>query len=221
MDTTLNKYVDNPLSYGPDKWQWVDQDFKSFNIFDTVKEIDEWIDLCKGFDVAIQAGGNFGIWPVRMSQIFNSVYTFEPDPEIVECLINNIVSGADGDVKIFHAALSNEDGRRVAVHRDEVHINNYGAGYIVDGDQCSTMTIDDLGLDACDLICLDIEGAELDALKGGEETISKHKPLIVVEDKPMPQLRHFNRSIGSPGAWLRELGYREAKKVHWDTIYAC
>lgn len=214
------KLIDNPLSYGPSQWQWPKADQKSFNIFDTVNEIDQWIDLCDGFDLAIQAGGNIGVWPLRLSQMFDVVYSFEPDPVIFDCLVTNVTGGmADNPVCLYHAALSDVDGKRVSVKRDPLLAMNYGAGYIVDGDQCSTMTIDSLQLQACNLICIDIEGAELHALKGAEETINKHHPLIVLEDKNMSQLSHFNRKVGDPGKWLIERGYALVKEVHWDSVY--
>jgi hypothetical protein len=44
-----------------------------------------------------------------------------------------------------------------------------------------TMRIDDLALPRCDLIYLDVEGEELNALKGAMETIERCKPVIVYE----------------------------------------
>jgi hypothetical protein len=43
------------------------------------------------------------------------------------------------------------------------------------------LSIDQLGLDNCDLIHLDIEGGEYDALMGAEQTIKQFRPLICLE----------------------------------------
>jgi len=45
------------------------------------------------------------------------------------------------------------------------------------------MTIDDLGLDACDLIQLDVEGFEAKVLQGASQTITRCRPVIMVEDR--------------------------------------
>jgi len=42
--------------------------------------------------------------------------------------------------------------------------------------------IDDLGLAACHLLKLDIEGMEVEALRGAEQTVRAHRPLIYVEN---------------------------------------
>jgi hypothetical protein len=44
-----------------------------------------------------------------------------------------------------------------------------------------TIIIDDLNLPGCDLIQLDIEGYELNALLGAVKTIKKYKPVLCVE----------------------------------------
>ncbi len=38
------------------------------------------------FEVAVQAGGNCGLWPRELGQKFETVYTFEPDPVNFRCL---------------------------------------------------------------------------------------------------------------------------------------
>jgi hypothetical protein len=44
-----------------------------------------------------------------------------------------------------------------------------------------TMTIDSFGLDRVDLIKMDIEGMELEALAGAMAIIQKHKPVLFIE----------------------------------------
>ena len=42
--------------------------------------------------------------------------------------------------------------------------------------------MDGLGLEACHLIKLDIEGMEVEALRGAEKTIGAHRPILYVEN---------------------------------------
>jgi hypothetical protein len=41
--------------------------------------------------------------------------------------------------------------------------------------------VDDLNLNACDFIQLDLEGYEFSALQGARKTIEKYKPLLCIE----------------------------------------
>lgn len=210
------KFIERDIGIGPKVWAWPKGDEKLFSIFEHVLDIDEWIHLCPSFDVAVQAGGAVGVWPIRLARSFKKVYTFEPQPDNFASLQWNC---QDKNVEMTNGALSNVH-KTVKIHSSIGERKNYGAGYIVDSpDGVPTYLIDELDLSSCGLICLDIEGAELDALKGAEQTIKAHKPLIVIEDKPLPHMNVFKRSVGDAGKWLQQFGYKNLHKVRWDTIY--
>jgi FkbM family methyltransferase len=64
---------------------------------------------------------------------------------------------------------------------DDNVFNLGGLGFGEDGEEVNTVTIDSLGLDQCDFIKLDLEGAEPLALSGAIETIKKFYPTILFE----------------------------------------
>lgn len=213
------KTITHDLGYGPAVWHWPDGDNKLRSCFDMVKEVDEWIDLCPSFICAVQAGGAVGVWPIRLAQKFGWVYTFEAHPENYEALRLNIKNQIN--ITAHHAPVSNNE-RAAKIHIRNEQRDNFGAGYILDDPQgIRCMTIDSLKASSCGLICLDVEGAELQALEGAVETIKRDKPLIVVEDKPLPQMSVFKRSQGAMGEWLKQFGYKLVKEVHWDKVYSC
>lgn len=165
---------------------------------------------CRGFDVAIQAGGNCGVWPASMGKTFRAVYTFEPDPINFRCLCAN--APAENIFK-FNAALGNVR-RPVGLHRRP---ENVGAHQVDGYGDIPTMRIDDLGLSTCDLIYLDIEGYELLALTAAHETIGRTRPVIVVEDKGMSE--RYGIPKGEVERWVCEtFGYRVAERVHRDVV---
>ena len=45
--------------------------------------------------------------------------------------------------------------------------------------------IDDLRLNRCDLIKVDVEGMECDVLEGSRETIAKHRPVLFIENNTL------------------------------------
>jgi hypothetical protein len=71
------------------------------------------------------------------------------------------------------------------------------------------ITIDSLGLDDIDLMQLDLEGFEYDALVGARETIERCKPVIIVES-----------TSDNVDTFLAEFGYVNWKKINrLDTMY--
>jgi FkbM family methyltransferase len=129
----------------------------------------------------VQAGGCVGIWPVRLSQFFSTVRTFEPEPVNFSCLEANTAHLAN--VIPVCAALG-ELEKRVSMVWPEMgrKAGNPGTFHVGDGSDAAMMTIDSLELDDCDLIYLDIEGYEVAALRGAAETIERCSPVIGVED---------------------------------------
>jgi len=99
------------------------------------------------------------------------VIAFEPNPAAFECLIHNCPS-----VDCFSFGLSDFEG--VA----GVQINdNSGASKLVLGDGVMLVILDDYNLPQLDFLKLDVEGFELKALKGAENTIRIHKPKMWIE----------------------------------------
>lgn len=178
--------------------------------FDGVTDLEAAYRHCAAFDVAVQAGGNCGVWPAAMGKRFGRVYTFEPDPVNFRCLCAN--APAETIFK-FNAALGNRH-RCVGLDRKP---NNAGAHQVNGVGPIPTLRIDDLELDACDLIYLDIEGCELGALQGAEETIERCHPVIAVEDKGMSE--RYGVKVGDVEMWLiNRFDYRVAVRVKRDVV---
>lgn len=170
--------------------------------------LDQAYQHCRGFDVAVQAGGNCGVWPAAMGKKFEAVYTFEPDPVNFRCLCANATAP---NVFKFNAALGNHRGT-VGL---EMRPGNCGAHKVSGPGSIPVLRIDDLGLTDCDLIYLDIEGSELHALRGAADTIEACWPVIVVEDKGVSK----EYAVGYIEKEMAErFGYRVAERVHRDTI---
>lgn len=177
----------------------------------TVDDIAVALNYCRDRRVVVQAGGNCGVWPRRMAEMFGVVYTFEPDAQNFTALAVNTADCAN--VIRFQAALGDAPGF-VDLERNTV---NCGAHYVSGAGPIPVMRIDDLGLSACDLIYLDIEGYELKALFGAARTILMHRPVIAFEDKGLSE--KFGTSQGVIEVWLADsFSYRVAERVRKDVI---
>ena len=155
----------------------------------------------KGRRICIQAGGCLGIWPLRLSQLFDRVITFEPEPTNYYCLQMNTAHLSN--VEAHNAALGQRSGG--SVHMKLTDIGNSGAHYAVPGGDIPVVCIDDLDLDDVDLIYLDVEGYESQALRGAINTIKRCTPVIGVEDK---RLNKLHGSISGAQWLVREFKYK-------------
>ena len=199
------------------EWYWPANDIKLVQVFDDVGDIDLTMKYVKNPQVCVQAGGACGVWPLRYAQLFDLVYTFEPMKANRECLMLNL-SGVD-NVTVFASALSDSvtNGDMLFEKSEK---DNYGAVYFKPGaGDVTTKTIDSLGLGACDIIQLDIEGYEPEALKGAIDTIERFKPVIVLEEKPLPQFAH--RDYKEARYFIEGLGYKQVDAIKRDVIFAC
>jgi FkbM family methyltransferase len=182
-------------------------------VFDMTIDLHKAIPHCKALDVVIQAGGNCGVWPVYLAGLFKTVYTFEPHPLNFVALAANTY--AYPNIVKFQAALG--DGRGLISIAEEE--GNCGSGYVEKRSSSiiPTLRIDDLDVAKCDLICLDIEGYELPALRGAALTIEKFRPVIMIEDKGLSE--KYKIKQGDAEAWLaKQYGYRVVARPHRDVI---
>lgn len=157
--------------------------------------------------VIIQAGGNAGFYPKKYASLFETVYTFEPDWLNFYCLNLNVPY--DNVVKI-QSCLGNEH-HLVSLKIKEI---NRGKNFVSGEGIYPTYKIDNLNLNCCSAIQLDVEGFEYYALLGGIETIKKYKPVIVLEMWDQLNHRYLKNINDLTYKLLEEIGYK-----HVDTFY--
>ena len=168
--------------------------------------------------LCIQAGGNLGFFPLKFAERFETVITFEPDPQNFHCLCRNVQN--DNVVKI-QAALGNEYNWVDIVSPDPNHVGLCEISRVDRGansQRVPTIRIDDLNVPACDLIQLDLEGYEFFALQGAEKTIRKFKPYLSIEMAGCEM--RYGVEAGALSRLIDELGYAQIDSVWLDNIYA-
>lgn len=117
-----------------------------------------------------------------------AVYAFEPNPQALPCLRVNMAKYAN--VTVFPYALGSSF-MDVAVKPDK--FNNLGANQIVPGGELAMMPLDAFTFPRLDFIKIDAEGYEPDILVGGEATMKKHRPVMLIEvNRPILEARGFS-----------------------------
>lgn len=166
---------------------WVDEEFywpkgetglkTSYNC---KGEIDPLLELTKGREVCVQAGGALGLFSKYLSRHFGRVYTFEPNPILFTALTYNV---PEHNVYKFPMALTRNKRNVGMATYDRYEKCNMGAWWTEGVGGIPGMPLDSFYFDALDLLILDIEGGEFDALRGAEGVIKKHHPVIHIEFK--------------------------------------
>lgn len=167
---------------------------------------DKYFKYVKNKNVMITCGAHIGMYTRFYAKEFNRVYAFEPHPFHFFCLVNNVWT--DKVVKI-QSAVGNENKlvnfftAGVPGLTYSVDKNNFYDAYI------PMIKIDDLNLPECDLIQMDIENYEFEALKGAAETIKRCSPVIIMENGHIQEIVEF----------LEPLNYKIVDTTSYDTIW--
>jgi FkbM family methyltransferase len=158
-------------------------------------------------DVVVQAGGNCGFYPKQYAKLFKTVYTFEPEWLNFHCLNLNVT---EPNVIKNQSCL----GDKHQLVNLAIKEKNRGKNYINGAGILPTYCIDDLNLEVCNLIHLDIEGYEYFALRGAENTIKKCRPVIVVEMWDKLDNRFGENINEKTMQYLSDMKYTYIKTLH-------
>lgn len=170
----------------------------------------------KNVRMAVDAGAHVGFWTVTMSGFFDNVHAFEMVPDTYEALRLN--TSKLSNVQIHNVALGSEFGRCDPAI-DHKRLGNTGSCYVKKGVSVQVIPLDSVPLAWCDLLKVDVEGFEFQVLQGARETITTHKPVIIMEtDKKFAKQRY---SIDDDAAekFLIGIGYEVVEHIRPDKIF--
>ncbi len=185
-------------------WLWPNEDrFAWKSLQDEWPGIEELIEAhAKGGSVAVQAGGCAGMYPSLLAKYFRQVYTFEPAHTNFYCLVFNCQDqtvipfncalGNGGDPLCLALAWGGNIGGWTALREND------GACPVLDGVMKSVpqLRLDDLHLNRCDAIFLDVEGYETEAIEGAAETIKRCSPSLIMLETVSAATRALLESEG-------------------------
>jgi FkbM family methyltransferase len=150
--------------------------------------------------VALDCGANVGVHTVewaKMMREWGSVLAVEAQERIFYALAGNLTLQNCRNARAIWAAVSDTPGELSFPEPDYTKQGSYGSlelrarvgtefiGQAIDyakpTSTVKTIMIDGLGLQRLDLLKLDVEGMEVEALQGAAETIARCKPILFVE----------------------------------------
>lgn len=175
------------------------------------------IERTRGREVAVQAGGHLGMFPKRLAEQFASVYTFEPDAKLFAMLERN---APEKNITPVRAALGNaREPVSLACYRrnENGKASHLGLTHVAGGGTIPQVLLDDLNLHACDLIYLDVEGYEMNALLGAQQTVAKFHPVIGFESGA--NHKFYGSSRTALAELMAQWGYTLLTRIRGDDIY--
>ena len=198
---------------------WPDSDVRARPIItgDCERDVGFIMPYIEGRDCIVQAGGNVGVYPLALADHFKKVVTFEPDPSNYACLDANLEARDGlGRVVAFQSALGEKVGHcfPIVVEPDNCGANRVG---VKEGGPIPIIPLDNIRLNHCDAIWLDVEGFEIFALKGAERTIRKFWPVIICEEKSLGEVYGVDRNAIE--TFLEGMGYELTAGFHNDRLY--
>lgn len=188
-------------------------------------ETEKIIALADG--LCLDIGANIGCISQALVMSGFDVIAFEPQPEVYTLLAEN------ADCISYNVALGSEAGTAMMprVHYSEKNnIGGLGLGMqsIYGQYPVAVRTLDSFIFDNVGFIKIDVEGYELEVLKGAVETIARCRPILYIEDDRIEKrtaLREFIVSLDYTIEEHQPTLYREnnffgLKKNVWDKNYA-
>lgn len=143
--------------------------------------------LLRPGDVFVDCGANIGLFTVCGAELVGSrgtVIACEPVPATFRRLEANCALNDISDrVRLVNNALAAEPGLEVTLAGAAHNVMSIDARPDAVGELVKTVTIDGLleGSSSVAGLKVDVEGYELAALRGGEQTIARSSPWIVIE----------------------------------------
>lgn len=181
-------------------------------------------------DIGAHAGSHSVVYSHLNSNL--SILAFEPQKRMFDLLQYNIDFSNLANVHPFNLAVGHKSGNTtldaivhepgndiVLTYDMEAPANFGGVGLGPGGEEVEMIAIDDLKIENCDFIKIDVEGAESLVLLGGIETIRKFRPHIFFESNHTHMTQQTLKSLGIDQAlpdarqMLKELGYSQIIKV--------
>ncbi len=146
--------------------------------------------------VCLDIGANIGLYTLAFAALAREgkVFAFEPAPGSYDFLNRNVALNRADNVETFHLAVGAESG---TVDFHDIPFFTAGS-FAVEGDsfltsevlgssffRAASVTVDefvgDHGLSRVDVIKIDVEGGEISVLEGATQSLSRHRPVVVLE----------------------------------------
>lgn len=140
--------------------------------------------------VVVDAGANIGLVSIPMAQAIANkngvVHAFEPQRMLAYGLSGSVALNDLSNVFVHHKALGSRNETLLLEMPDYSKVQDFGLYSIPEATQqanekVTMTTIDDLELPSLDFLKIDVEGMEIEVLKGAQTMLKQYQPWCWVE----------------------------------------
>ena len=128
----------------------------------------------------LDIGGHIGTMAIPFSKVYNKVCSFEPCTTNYSLLLENITLNNVNNIDTQNVAISDHKSKVNVFRHDEHNSGCYAIQDDING-EVECVTLDSLGLTDIDFIKIDVQGSEMNVIRGALETIKRYKPLLMIE----------------------------------------
>jgi FkbM family methyltransferase len=174
-------------------------------------------------DLVVDVGANIGTHTVFFGKRVGEkgvVVAFEPQRLAYQTLCGNVALNGLTNVTCFMSAVGDARGTITVPLLDPRHVQNFGAvkaaadpGKDARSEVVDLVTIDELALQRCALIKVDVEGMETKVVAGARDTISRCRPALFLENDTVERSREVLEAVDAIGykAFWQIAGYFSPK----------
>lgn len=181
----------------------------------------------KSSDVCVDVGSNWGffaLWAAELVGPSGKVLAIEADPRIYQTLEHNCTMNSLSNLVPLHIAISSERGKLRLVGFNDEH-DNWGTSHLDFTNELSSNrfevdsssldeVLDDQGVERVDLLKMDIEGAEVQALIGMKRGLSSGRYRKILLELHPNAIKSQGFNIPTTLKPLIDSGYRGLKIRH-------
>lgn len=195
----------------------VDESLRRWSFEKESLSLDRIHSIIRPGDIVFDVGANFGLYCLPISRWVadcGRLYAFEPLPGNIALLSRNLFLNQISNVIIVDSAVSNGRLDTVRFFSDNENVSLTASLNVPSS--ASSIEVKNLRLDDwCertgtfpDFIKIDVEGAEMEVLRGADQVLRTHKPKLFIEVHGFA-LPSFGSNIEELRSWLCERGYVE------------
>lgn len=151
--------------------------------------------------VVVDAGANVGVYAFVAARSVGpqgQVIAFEPDPESANLLALGVAANGFTNVTLVERALAATSGEaelfRLPGHPGLTSLSRSNArgsaAHVTIARTTLDAELESRRLDRVDVVKLDVQGAELDTLRGARRTLARHRPTLFLEYWPAGLLNY-------------------------------
>ena len=180
---------------------------------------------CRPGSLAVDVGAHIGTHTIQLSRAVGEkgkVLAIEPQPKSLQELVVNMALNQANNIEFFWGAAGSQHSN---IELNPLSAENEGAAGLGSGGTgqfVEVIPLDSLQLQNVSLIKIDVEGMEIDVLRGAKETILRDHPVLLIEimggAQPETASNETKQEILSRIRFVEEMGY-EVIRINWQWDY--